>query len=100
MQMEGCSCDGECCSYFFVFCFCFLTTTLLWRIYSFSILRSLALLLRGFFWTSASLGRIGFFVSILIMGVRPQRQRGNEGGQTQPVTLSLKHCFTNLSSPE
>jgi hypothetical protein len=67
---------------------------------SFSAMRSLALLARGFSAISRSLGTTGLLVRILIAGVRPHRHTGKFGGQTQLSAFSLKNRFTMRSSPE
>ena len=50
--------------------------------------------------SSSLLGSIGFFVISLPLGVFPQMQMGNSGGQVQPWQKVAKRCLTSLSSNE
>ena len=67
---------------------------------SFVATRSFALRDLGFSSNSFSLGRIGFFVSILTIGFLPHTQTGKSRGQMQGFASSDKVFFTILSSPD
>ena len=69
-------------------------------LYILSAMRSLALRALGLSSSSSSPGRIGFFVMILIFGLRPQTQTGNSFGQIHGSSNVLNVCFTILSSKE
>ena len=59
-----------------------------------------ALRARGFRLTSPSLATRGFFVLTLTIGTCPHTHTGRSGGHMQPCDISVKTCFTILSSSE
>ena len=67
---------------------------------SFSATLSFALRERGFSSSSASLGKMGFLVTILTFGFFPHTQTGKFLGQVHPDARSAKVCFTIRSSRE